>query len=204
MLGKLGFGPKWRSWICACITSTSFSVMVNGGPSSFFTAYRGLREDDPLSSLLFPIVMEALNKFFSKGGRLTLIKSSISNLPIYYLSMLTILVNFAKKFESIQQNFLWGDDETKKKCHLVSWDEVKKPLGDGRLSLRSICALNEALFGKWIWRFWNEINCLWKSVVDCKWFGDDKNNFSFLENSPYGMSLWKSIMHCNKPVFDCS
>lgn len=38
--------------------------------------------------------------FFSSGGRLTLIKSTLTNLPIYYLSTLMILVKVAKTIGS--------------------------------------------------------------------------------------------------------
>lgn len=41
----------------------------------------------------------------SKGGRLTLIKSMLASLSIYYMSLLTILVKVDKKQESIQCSF---------------------------------------------------------------------------------------------------
>lgn len=53
ILDKFGFSKKWRKWIKTCITTTSFAVMINGGPSTFLNASKGLRQGDPLSPLLF-------------------------------------------------------------------------------------------------------------------------------------------------------
>ena len=46
--------------------------------------------------------------YLSKGGRLTLLKSTLSSLPTYYLSLFTILVAMADRLERIQRKFLGG------------------------------------------------------------------------------------------------
>lgn len=74
MLNKMGFGAKWRGWIRSCISTASFAIIVNGGPSSFITATRGLRQGDPFFPLLFIIVMEAPNKFLEKAKELQHLK----------------------------------------------------------------------------------------------------------------------------------
>lgn len=51
--------------------------MVNGEPSSFFKAIRGIRQGDSLSPFLFIIVMEVLNKLFLWVKNLDLIKGLI-------------------------------------------------------------------------------------------------------------------------------
>jgi hypothetical protein len=65
MLRRCGFGERRCSWIAHYISSVRFSILVNGTPSGFFSSSRGLRQGDPLSPLLFVIVMGALSKLFS-------------------------------------------------------------------------------------------------------------------------------------------
>lgn len=97
--------------------------------------------------------------FLSKGDRLTLIKSPMAHLPIYYLSTFTVPVSIAKKLEVSQCKFLWNDDEENWKFQLVKWEHIKRPLKQGGLGIRSMVAY-EVLQGKWLWRFLVEENRL--------------------------------------------
>jgi hypothetical protein len=47
----------------------------------------------------------------SKGGRVTLIESTLSNLPTYMLSLFPIPAYVTKRIEKIQCDFLWGRNE---------------------------------------------------------------------------------------------
>ena len=248
MLRCCGFTRRWRRWIFMCISTARFSVLINGTPCGFFASSRGLRQGDPLSPLLFILVMEALSRllsrareggfisgydigqtnflsishllfaddtlilcgadsdqlwhlkgvfvwfqavsglkinlgkselvpvgnvpdveglaavlgckvaelpiiylglplgssfkdqtiwngiiektekrlagwkrmYLSKGGRLTLIKSTLSNLPTYYLSLFPIPVGVAHRIEKIQHDFLWEGMGGEFKYHLVN------------------------------------------------------------------------------------
>jgi hypothetical protein len=74
LLERCGFGERWRGWIAHCISTVYFSIIINESPSEFFSSSRGLRQGDPLSPLLFVLVMEALSWMLSatvESGRLS-------------------------------------------------------------------------------------------------------------------------------------
>ena len=68
VMEKMGFGEKWLKWIKWCLSTTSFSLLVNGTPSGFFQSSRGLRQGDPFSPYLFVIAMEVLNCLLKRAA----------------------------------------------------------------------------------------------------------------------------------------
>ena len=279
VLRRMGFGERWIGWISWCISTVTFSVLINGTPEGFFNSSRGLRQGDPLSPYLFVIGMEAFSRlihravrggflsgcrikgrrgdgalvshllfaddtlvfcdssqdemaylswllmwfealsglrinldkseilpvgrvenlellalevgckvgrlptsylgiplganhksvavwdgveerfrkrlavwkrqFISKGGRMTLIRSTLSSMPIYLMSLLRIPRAVSLRLERIQRDFLWGGGALKKKPHLVKWDTVCLDKSKGGLGVRRLSILSRALLCKW-------------------------------------------------------
>uniref|UniRef100_A0A2N9EFE5 Reverse transcriptase domain-containing protein n=1 Tax=Fagus sylvatica TaxID=28930 RepID=A0A2N9EFE5_FAGSY len=131
--------------------------------------------------------------YLSKGGRLTLIKSTLSSLPTYFLSLFPIPVAVASRIDKIQRDFLWGGMGEGKKFHLVNWAQVCQPVHLGGLGIRNLRIFNKALLGKWLWRFGNEREALWRLAIVAK-YGDQHGGWSSGELlGPNGVSLWRNI-----------
>jgi hypothetical protein len=78
LLARMGFGQRWCHWIKSCISTVQFSILVNGSPARFFGGSRGLRQGDPLSPLLFLLVMEVLSKMFQVTEEAGLIRGFLA------------------------------------------------------------------------------------------------------------------------------
>ena len=63
----MGYGRKWVDRMKWCITTTSFSMLINGSPKGFFKSSRGLRQGDPLSMYLFVLGQEVFSIFVDKA-----------------------------------------------------------------------------------------------------------------------------------------
>ncbi|GJX67679.1 protein LAZ1 [Tanacetum coccineum] len=71
VLKYFGFHPLMIKWIMACVTSTSFSLNINGDIHGFFKGKRGLRQGDPLSPYLFTLIMEVLTLMIKRRVNLS-------------------------------------------------------------------------------------------------------------------------------------
>ena len=66
LMERMGFRVKWGRWMKACITTVWFSVLVNGSTTGFFSSSHGLHQGDPLSPLLFLLVIEVLSSLLKR------------------------------------------------------------------------------------------------------------------------------------------
>ncbi|GJV38519.1 RNA-directed DNA polymerase, eukaryota, reverse transcriptase zinc-binding domain protein [Tanacetum coccineum] len=131
-------------------------------------------------------------RMLSVGGRLSLIKSVLGNLPTYYMSIYMMPVSIQKKLESMRNNFFIGGDLEEKKMSWVKWKKCLANKDLGGLGIGSIYGLNLGLLFKWVWRFLCNSPNLWVRVVKIL----HGANGGIMEDSNYSScySPWSGIL----------
>ena len=162
------------------------------------SSYLGLPLDSKLNSTR---VWEGIEKKFrrrraawkrqyiSKGRRLTLIRSTMSSMLIYLLSLFRMPKSVKSILEKIQRYFLWEGGSTVRKIHLVNWNSVSQGKDKGGLGIRRLDLLNRALLGKWAWRFAMEDESRWRSCIKTKYSSQKGGWFTPYPRGSYGVGF---------------
>ncbi|KAJ9535648.1 hypothetical protein OSB04_un001197 [Centaurea solstitialis] len=110
-------------------------------------------------------------RIMSFGGRLTLVKSVLGSLPLYFLSLFRAPSGVIGEIERIRRNFFWGGgmgvgEISSKKVHAwVNWESCVKSFSKGGINIGCLKDMNLALLAKWWWRFRVDGDSLWSRVI---------------------------------------
>ena len=64
---KLGFPNKWIQWVMGCVTTPSFSILINGKKYDNIRPSRGIWQGDPLSPYLFLLCAKGFTSLLEKA-----------------------------------------------------------------------------------------------------------------------------------------
>lgn len=128
----------------------------------------------------------------SIAGKMILIKSVAQAIPIYLMSCLLIPSGTCQKLNSLVSNFWWGQRNSERRIHWVSWDRVCQPKNRGGLRFRDFNSFNIALLDKQSWRILTQGESLLTKSLQARYFP----RISFMEaklgyNPSY---VWRSIL----------
>ncbi|GJS28157.1 putative RNA-directed DNA polymerase [Tanacetum coccineum] len=187
----------------------TFASILNLQPSSFPCTYLGLpiganmcksRHWKPIIDKFHKRLSSWKDKNLSYGGRLTLLKSVLGALGIYFFSLFNAPVSIINYLEKLRRIFFWGGSLDQSTMSWIAWKKVCSNSRCGGLGIGSLLATNFAMLSKWWWRFHTDTNSLWRSII-ISIHGDhggfDYNDNSFIRQPP---SPWKTILGINKPL----
>ncbi|GJY58003.1 RNA-directed DNA polymerase, eukaryota, reverse transcriptase zinc-binding domain protein [Tanacetum coccineum] len=138
-------------------------------------------------------------KTLSIGGRLTLLKSVLTSIPLYHMSIYKVPMGVLKKLESIRRNFFNCTDGSVRKSSWTSWSKVLASKKNGGLGVSSFFAHNRALLFKWVWRFFTDESSLWSSFIKAL-FGIHGALGCVLRT--HQRSTWTDIIHAIQSLND--
>jgi hypothetical protein len=140
------------------------------------------------------------SRHLSYGGRITLINSVLSSLPLYFFSFYKAPKCIIHQLVRKQRNFLWGGGIENKKVCWISWDHICLPRIKGGLGIKNLELFNLALLSKWKWRMLADDDVLWSDLV-CFRYGNPSSlvlGGDFISLGPKVSIWWKDIVGRNR------
>jgi hypothetical protein len=77
VLRHKGFPQQWITWVQDILSSGTSSVLLNVVHGKVFHCKRGIRQDDPLSPLLFVLATDLLQSLINKAKEMGLLRLPI-------------------------------------------------------------------------------------------------------------------------------
>ncbi|GKC61754.1 RNA-directed DNA polymerase, eukaryota, reverse transcriptase zinc-binding domain protein [Tanacetum coccineum] len=145
---------------CTTLTAPFNYLGVKVDVSSF----RSCSWEDVLSKITARLSKWKL-KTLSIGGRLTLLKSVLTSMPLYQMSVYKVPMGVLNRMESMRRNFFNGVDNNDRKITMIGWKKILAFKKKGGLGVSSFFTINRALLFKWVWRFKSNDSSLWYRCI---------------------------------------
>ena len=107
-------------------------------------------------------------RFLSLGGRLILIRSILSRIPVYWFSLEKIPKTILNCLRQRIFSFLWGNSIQGKCLHLVDWMTLSRPFVYGGWNIKNLEWFGMAPRLKSFWMVLKGLG-IWSSVIKTKY-----------------------------------
>ena len=131
-------------------------------------------------------------KMLSVGGRLVLINSVLSSLPMFMLSFFEIPKGVLEKIDCFRSRFYWQSEQHKRKYRLAKWEILCQPKLQGGLGIHNLELQNKCLLSKWLFKLLNE-DGLWQELLRNKYLKD--KTLGGCTKRPTYSHFWKGLMN---------
>ncbi|KAJ3701224.1 hypothetical protein LUZ61_004929 [Rhynchospora tenuis] len=106
-------------------------------------------------------------KFLSPAGRLILVKSVLSAIPLHYMQVFNLPTWLISHLDGIRRGFFWkGKDKCLGGHCLVNWKRCCLPKRSGGLGISDLPLQNQALLLRWLWKLKYEPNSTWSRAIN--------------------------------------
>ena len=95
----------------------------------------------------------------SYGGRLILINSVLTSMPMFLLSFFEVPVGVRKRLDFYRSRFFWQSDENKSKYRLARWDILCRTKDQGGMGIENLEVKNICMLSKWLYMISIEEGC---------------------------------------------
>ena len=136
----------------------------------------------------------------SYGGRLILINSVLTSMPMFLLSFFEVPVGVRKRLDFYRSRFFWQSDELKRKYKLAKWDIICRPKDQGGLGIENLEVKNRCLPSKWMYKFSVESDATWAQILRNKYL--QSKTLSQLTVRPTDSPFWKGLMRVKLGFFN--
>ena len=107
------------------------------------------------------------------AGRLQYIKSVLSSIPVYYMSIVMFSNSFVEKINSVIKRFWWAgvqEENITSSIAYRSWQDICQPKDQGGLGIRDLHNINKSLIMQSAWNIANNKNSFLSQILKAKYF----------------------------------
>jgi len=107
-------------------------------------------------------------KYLSYGGRLVLLNSVLSSLPMFMMSFFEIPKGVLKNLDQYRSRFFWKGSSDRHRYRLAKWDMLCRPRDQGGLGILNLHLQNKCLLAKWLVNLLNTEG-IWQTLLRNKY-----------------------------------